>query len=45
MVLAESTAVGLLGGLAVKTAGGMGSIPGQGTKTLHAVRQGQKNNK
>ena len=25
------------------TAGGMGSIPGQETKILHAVRHGQKN--
>ena len=27
------------------TAGGMGSIPGQGTKTLHAVGGGQKKKK
>ena len=29
-------------GLHASNAGGMGSIPGQGTKTLHAARHGQK---
>ena len=30
-------------GLHAPTAGGMGSIPGQGTKILQAVQHGQKN--
>ena len=29
-------------GLCTSTAGGVGSIPGQGTKTLPAARHGQK---
>ena len=29
-------------GLSISTAGGMTSIPGQGTKTLHATRHGKK---
>ena len=31
-------------GLCASTAGGMGSIPGQGTKIPHAVWHGQKQN-
>ena len=43
-VLGNSLAIQWLG-LSTSTAGGMGSIPGRGTKIPHAAQHGQKNDK